>query len=86
MINGKPHRIIMGNEARVLADAIVDLISRFQRPFLWRVTVTGLPPHVATRVYEISAKTDDRAAMKGISLFVEEMERMPVPILAAEAT
>lgn len=77
MINGTPHRIIKGNEARVLCDAIVDLISKVQRPWLFRVTVTGLPPHVATRIYEISANTDDRAAMKGIQLFVKEFEHMP---------
>jgi predicted DCC family thiol-disulfide oxidoreductase YuxK len=77
MINGKSHRIIRGNQARVLCDAIVDLISRIQRPYLFKVTVTGLPPHVATRIYEINANTDDRAAMKGIQLFVKEFESMP---------
>ena len=77
--------IIHGNQARVLCDAVVDLISRVQRPYLFRVTVTGLPPHVATRVYHISAKNDNSAAMKGLSLFVKEMERLPVAIRAAEA-
>lgn len=86
MLNGKLHRIIRGNEARVLCDAIVDLVSKHQRPYVFKVTVTGLPPHVATRVYTISAKDDNGAAMAGIRLFVKEMEHMPRAILAAEAT
>lgn len=77
MLNGKPHRIIHGNRARVLCDAIVDLISRVQRPYLFRVTVTGLPPHTATRVYTIASNDDNGAAMKGIQLFVKEFESMP---------
>jgi len=83
MINGNERRIIRGNAVRVLADAVVDLISKAQRPYLFEVTVTGLPPHVATRVYEISAKSDDLAAMKGISLFVKEMEHPALGILDA---
>jgi hypothetical protein len=86
MLNGKLHRIIRGNEARVLCNAIVDLISRHQRPYLFRVTVTGLPPHIATREYTIAAKDDNAAAMKGLSLFVKEFENMPRAIQAAEAT
>jgi hypothetical protein len=86
MLNGHAHRIIRGNQVRVLCDAVVDLISKVQRPYLFKVTVTGLPPHVATRIYEISAKRDDLAAMKGLSLFVKEFENMPRAIQAAEAT
>jgi hypothetical protein len=85
MLNGKLHRIIRGNEARVLCDAIVDLISKRQRPYVFKVTVTGLPPHTATRVYTIASIDDNGAAMKGIQMFVKEMERMPRAILAAEA-
>jgi hypothetical protein len=82
VINGHARRIIRGNEALVLCDAVVDLMSRVQRPFLWKVTVTGKPPHVHTRVYEIAAKDDNTAAMKGIDLFVKEMAH-PLSILGA---
>jgi len=71
---------LRGNDCQVLCDAIVDLVSRVQRPFLWKVTVTGLPPHSVTRVYEIAAKSDNVAAMTGIEKFVKEMSR-PLAIL-----
>lgn len=74
MINGSVSRIIQGNSAQVLCDATVDLISKLQRPYLFRVTVTGLPPHRYIRVYDIAAKNDDTAAMRGIRQFVSEME------------
>jgi hypothetical protein len=77
-INGR--RVLRGNEARVLCDAVVDLVSRVQRPWLFKVTVTGKPPHSVTRVYEIAAKTDNLAAMTGIEKFVKEMSR-PLAIL-----
>lgn len=83
-INGHARRIIVGNKCRVLCDASVDLIARHCRPYIFLVTVTGLPPHVATRRYTLEAMSDDKAAMKGISLFVKEMERMPVAIQALE--
>lgn len=73
-LNGKVRRILMGNECQVLASAIVDLITRVQRPYLWRVTVTGLPPHNVTRVYEIQAKDDNTAAHLGIDIFVKAMQ------------
>ena len=79
-INGR--RILRGNDCQVLCDAIVDLVSRVQRPYLWKVTVTGLPPHAITRIYEISAKTDDAAAHAGIQRFVREMSH-PLSILGA---
>jgi hypothetical protein len=75
MINGAVKNILRGNEAHVLCDATVELISRRQRPYLFRVTVTGLPPHVTTRIYDIAAVSDDAAAHKGIDLFVKEMSR-----------
>jgi hypothetical protein len=74
MLNGRISRIIHGNAAQVLCDATVDLISKLQRPYLFKVTVTGLPPHAYTRVYEIAARNDDTAAMTGIRQFVKEME------------
>ncbi len=80
MLNGRASRLIRGNECQVLCDAVVDLVSRVQRPYLFRVTVTGLPPHAVTRVYEISAKDDNMAAMAGIRQFVNEMSR-PLAIL-----
>lgn len=83
MLNGKASRIIQGNKAQVLCDATVDLISKLQRPYLFRVTVTGLPPHAHIRTYDIAAKNDDTAAMRGIREFVHEMEH---PTLAAFPT
>lgn len=80
MINGHTSSIIRGNQALVLCDATVDLISRVHRPYLFKVTVTGKPPHMITRVYEISAKSDNEAAMTGIDRFVKEMSH-PLRIL-----
>jgi len=80
MDNRPVKEIIRGNRCLVLADAIVDLISRRQRPFLWRVKVTGKPPHNSVRMYDISAATDDAAAMQGLKLFEKEMSR-PLAIL-----
>lgn len=82
MLNGLTDTIIRGNAAHVLCDATVDLISRLQRPWLFRVTVVGKPPHMAKRVYEIAAKDDNTAAMTGIDLFVKEFSH-PLRILEA---
>ncbi len=82
MLNGRASRLIRGNDCNVLCDAVVDLLSRVQRPYLFRVTVTGLPPHAVTRVYEIAAKSDNIAAMSGIERFVKEMSH-PLSILGA---
>jgi len=82
-INGK--KLIHGNQCQVLANAFVDLISRAQRPYLFKVTVMGLPPHIATRYYDIKAKSDNDAAMKGISLFVDEMSK-PLALILAHPT
>lgn len=65
-------------------DAIVDLISRVQRPYLFRVTVTGHPPYAYRRVYNVAADSDDSAAMKGLELFVGEFST-PVPGLVSLA-
>lgn len=81
MINGHVSRIIHGNAVRVLCDATVELIHRHIRPYVFLVTVIGLPPHVATRKYTIAAKDDKTAAMKGIQLFVKEMEHPALGIL-----
>jgi hypothetical protein len=74
MLNGHKSPIIRGNECRVLCQAVVDLISRVQRPYLFKVTVTGQPPHAITRTYDIAAMTEDLAAQKGIDVFVQEMQ------------
>jgi hypothetical protein len=68
-------------DANVLCDATVDLISKVQRPYLFRVRVTGKPPHASVREYDIAAKTEDDAAMKGIEVFVEQMTN---PIILVE--
>jgi hypothetical protein len=72
--------IITPDKAQVLCDATVDLVSKVQRPWLFRVTVVGKPPHEECRVYEIAAKDDNTAAFKGIDRFVKEMSR-PLPFL-----
>jgi hypothetical protein len=82
VINGHESPIIRGNRCRVLCDATVELLQRRVRPYVFEVTVTGLPPHVATRKYTIAAKSDNDAAMKGIQLFVEEFDRV-APLLKA---
>jgi hypothetical protein len=74
MLNG--HKILQGNECQVLCNCVVDLISKVQRPWLFRVTVTGLPPHNCTRVYEIAAKDDNTAAMAGLKLFADQMSKL----------
>jgi hypothetical protein len=71
------------HDCMVLASATVDLISKVQRPWLFRVTVVGKPPHLARRVYEIAAISDSQAAMVGIEKFVKEMSQQhPARILA----
>lgn len=66
-VNGS--RIVNPHLPDVRCRCIVDLIRRG----LFRVTVTGQPPHAVTKVYDIRAKTDDSAASKAIALFVREM-------------
>lgn len=60
----------------VKAQAIVDLISTYERPFRFQVTVFGVEaPYQQRRVYEIVAKTDALAAQEGMRRFTEEMHR-----------
>lgn len=62
--------------APVLCNAIVDPMSRLGSPRpLWKVIVTGQPPHVAQRIYEIEEATDAKAAMEGIRRFVDEFSQ-----------
>lgn len=72
--------IISPHDAKVLCSATVDLITRLQRPFLWRVTVVGQPPHAHRRIYDIPAPSEDAAAYAGIDRFVEEFSR-PISVL-----
>jgi len=74
--------IVKPYDAMVLCDAIVDLISRAQRPYQFRVTVTGKPPHAQSRTYDIGAVSDDAAAHEGIDRFVKEMSH-PMRLLDA---
>lgn len=79
-INGS--RIVKPADCNVRCTCIVDLISRAQRPYQFKVTVTGEPPHAVTEVYEIAAKSDNDAAFKGIDIFVRKMEAKFYPALA----
>jgi hypothetical protein len=72
--------IIDPKKCHVRCEATVDLMSKVFRPWLFKVTVTGSPPHIATRVYEIYGKSEDAAAMAGIDKFVKEMSQ-PLPLL-----
>ena len=53
-------------------DVTVDLLSRVMRPYLFKVTAVGQPPHAQRRVYVIRSRDEDGAAMLGIELFVKE--------------
>jgi hypothetical protein len=55
--------------------ATVRLVSRWQRPYVFQVTVTGEFPHAHRRVYPIAADSDNSAALKGMELFVAEFGR-----------
>ena len=66
----------------VRCSCIVDLISRRQRPYLFRVSVTGEYPHNVKRTYDIAAASDDAAAMRGLAQFEREMSH-PLSIFGA---
>lgn len=67
--------ILQPHEVDPRCTAEVDLISRVMRPFLFRVTVRGEPPHPYIRQYVIAADTDNSAALKGLELFCQEFGR-----------
>jgi hypothetical protein len=75
--------IIHPKDAMPLCSAIVDLVSQFERPFRFRVTVRGLPPHAHTRIYEITAPSDRHAAQAGIDRFVRSCSSVPWEIIDA---
>ena len=64
--------IVTPSTATPRCTAVVDLLSRVHRPWLFLVTVTGEPPHTVRRQYRVAAPDDSSAAMKGLELFVKE--------------
>lgn len=52
--------------------ATVDLVSKVMRPWLFKVTVQGEPPHAHRREYWVRGPDDNACALKGIDLFVRE--------------
>jgi hypothetical protein len=68
VINGQTYPPVF-----VRAQALVDLLSTVQRPFLWSVLVWGEPPFAHRRRYEICAPTEKEAAQSGLHRFEFEM-------------
>ena len=79
-VNGSP--IIHGNAIQVLCSATMNLLSRVQRPYLWRVKVTGQPPHAVVRTYDIAGNDQNVVAQLAIGHFVKEMSH-PLSIFGA---
>jgi hypothetical protein len=83
MVNGALSPIIhRGNAVQVLCSATMDLISRLQRPYHWRVTVTGQPPHAWVRTYDIAGNNQNDVAQLAINRFVAEAQH-PLSIFGA---
>ena len=62
--------------------ATCELLSQFQRPYLFEVTVIGEAPHAYRRVYRVVGPGDYEnaaasAAMKGMELFIQEVQKLP---------
>lgn len=74
--------LIRPRQSLVLADATVELMSKVQRPWLFKVTVVGKPPYAQRREYTIAAESDNSAAFKGLELFEKDMSH-PLSILHA---
>jgi hypothetical protein len=72
-LNDDAKRIICGNDCQVLAQVTLDLISRRQRPYLFRAKVVGQPPHAYTRYYDVTGWHEDAAALKALDIFKDEM-------------
>ena len=81
-LNGS--RILRGNAMRVLCQCTMDLISKRQRPYLFRVKVWGQPPHDVTRIYDIAGMNQEVVANIAMRRFEEEMSH-PLAILGAMA-
>ena len=69
----RPKDLIQVPRRQVLCQATVELISLAQRPYLFAVTVIGLPPHAQRRVYEVAADSDSLAAETAMRHFEREM-------------
>jgi hypothetical protein len=73
-LNDLAKRIIHhGNANQVLASVTLDLISRRQRPYLFRAKVVGQPPHAYIRYYDVTGWHEDGAALKALEIFKNEM-------------
>ncbi len=70
-----PPKIVEAATCSAQVTATVELLSTVFRPFSWRVTVIGRPPHAWVRVYDIAAATDDLAAREGMKRFIDETKR-----------
>jgi hypothetical protein len=68
-------RILLPDEVDVRAQASVTLLSRVQRPYLFRVRVEGQYPHNRVREYDIAAVNEAAAAFKGIEVFSKQMSK-----------
>jgi hypothetical protein len=66
----------------VRCSCTVDLLSRRQRPYVFRVSVTGEYPHAVKRTYDITGVNEDAAAMSGMDKFQREMSH-PLSIFGA---
>jgi hypothetical protein len=75
-------KIVRGNAMRVLCQCTMDLISKRQRPYLFRVKVWGQPPHAETRIYDISGVDENSVANLAMRQFEKEMSR-PLAILSS---
>jgi len=81
--------LVKPENANPRCTATVDLISKIVRPYLFRVTVIGEPPHAHRREYFIRGPDDNACALKGLELFVKEFStaapiRNMAPISRAE--
>jgi hypothetical protein len=69
-----PKDLIEPPARQIRCKATVELVNLFERPFRFRVEVFGQdPPFLCSRVYEIVANTDQKAAQLGIDLFCRQM-------------
>jgi hypothetical protein len=69
----------------VRCHAIVDLISKVQRPFLFLVTVFGEPPHAYQVKYHITAPDPNSAAAKGLEVFVASFTSPAIQLITGSA-
>lgn len=63
--------------------AVVDLISRVQRPFLFEVTCYAQWPHSLVTKYEVKALSDSAAAHLAIAEHVRRIENNPLLAILA---